>query len=69
MIDFGGEKVILGGFNKSIAMSRMPSGHVTVSIVEFDESGWELPIEAVRLGLRDEEFRQERSSSSQNERS
>ena len=63
VIDFGAERVVLGGFKRSTHMSRMPSGHVTVSITEFDENGWELPIEAIRLGLKDEDFRIEVSSS------
>ena len=63
VIDFGEEKVTLGGFKRSTNMFRMPSGHVTVSIIEFDAHGWQLPIEAQQLGLKDEDFRMDFTSS------
>ena len=55
-VDLFENKLILSKFDKRTDMSVMPSGHVTVNIMEFDEAGWKVPIEAREHGITEEQF-------------
>lgn len=56
-IDMNTNTLTLGKFETRTKMSSLPSGHVTVSVMDFDEAGWQVPKEASEFGLRDHEFR------------
>lgn len=57
VINLSTGRLELSQYQKATTMSTMRSGHVIVSIVEFDEEGWKLPTEAWRCGLKDDDFR------------
>eukprot|EP00435_Cladocopium_sp_Y103_P076228 s11_g83.t1 len=55
-VDLFENKLVLSKFGKATNMSVMQSGHVTVSVLEFDEAGWQVPNDAKSMGLSDEQF-------------
>lgn len=56
VIDFSKEQVQLMKYDRSTPMTILPSGHASVSIVDFASEGWSLPIEAKVRGMREEDF-------------
>ena len=57
VIDLQSDRLQLKKFDASTPMRVASTGHATVSVVDFGEKGWSLPIEAVKLGVREEPFR------------
>ena len=56
VINLSTGRLELSQYGRVTIMNTMRSGHVTVSIVEFDEEGWRLPDEALRCGLKESDF-------------
>ena len=56
VIDFSKEQVQLMKYDRSTPMTILPSGHASISIVDFASEGWSLPIEAKVRGMREEDF-------------
>ena len=56
-VDLYTDRLNLAKYGKSTTMKVMPSGHVTVNIMDYDNGAWKLPDEAHRFGLEDSSFR------------
>eukprot|EP00435_Cladocopium_sp_Y103_P001618 s5475_g1.t1 len=55
-VDLFENQLTLSKFGRRAPMHVMPSGHVTVSVLDFDEAGWKVPPEATALGLTQDQF-------------
>ena len=49
-------QLVLSKFGTKTDMSVMPSGHVTVNVLEFDQAGWKVPLEASERGITEDQF-------------
>ena len=56
VIDFSVEQVSFKKHGTNTPMSILPSGHASISIVEFPPEGWNLPREAQVRGIKLEDF-------------
>jgi hypothetical protein len=65
VIDFSTESVSFKKHGTQTIMSILPSGHASVSITEFANGKWELPIEAQVRGISKGEFEVQQSSQEQ----
>ena len=55
VIDVGGGCMHLKALNKTVELNHLPSGHLAVDVLDFGQSGFQHPVEAVEAGYR--EFR------------
>ena len=56
-VDLVNNELKLGKYDKKASMSVLKSGHVSVSVLDFDSEGWRIPKEALDHGLHEQDFR------------
>ena len=57
VIDLSCGKMFLKSLRRSVALQRLPSGHVAIDVLDFGENGFSLPSEAREAGYAESEFR------------